>query len=294
MAEANDDKAKAENILKNALLREEELRKEFEASEGDADAVENIFSHAAENEQAMRAQLETLSIDAAEADAIIKTAVLSSPSNKPVETKEDPGKPAGGLPYLSSPQKPIAEIKEHLEQIENLWEHDAEEMTKISLAMSFVHYVLFNQEGGGAVALKAWHVMTHGTAWQKCYILVLTSTGFFQIQSDSNLHSAQDIKYEAVNMESLVHVSLEKTSTGGYIMTIGVDDKQDLQLALDTPFYLRPDESQRCTGDMVTAFQAVHRRFLTAPENIEHITPDIVRQLSDGGGKAQPDADDEA
>jgi hypothetical protein len=188
-----DDRAKAESILKNALQREEELRKEFEASEGGADAVENIFAHAAENEQAMRAQLETLSIDAAETEAIIKTAVLSSPSNKKEnESSDSAGKnaPVTGLPYLRSPQKPITEIIEHLGQIENLWENDAEEMTKISLALSFIHYVLFNQEGGGAVALKAWHVMSHG-AWQKCYIMVLTSTGFFQIQSDSNLHSAK-------------------------------------------------------------------------------------------------------
>jgi hypothetical protein len=26
----------------------------------------------------------------------------------------------------------------------------------------------------------------------------------------------------------------------------------ELQFALDTPFYLRPDESERCTGDMVS------------------------------------------
>ena len=102
-------------------------------------------------------------------------------------------------------------------------------------------------------------MLTHGNSWQKCVVLVLTSTGFFEIESDSDLSTPQAVKYTTVKMADVAQIAMAKTSEdGGFILTIKLEDGSK-DYALDTPFYLRPDESERCTGDMVRGFEAVRQ-----------------------------------
>jgi hypothetical protein len=212
---------------------------------------------------------------------------------------------AANIPaYYSEDQMTLSEIREALSTA-NLWDN-CPEQTVLQQSIDVVDDIN-HQNGMAEQSLKAWVVKGKGgmVTAAKTSVLVLSSATFYRVTFDRTKMQLQQA--EPIPMNLVINIKPLDTGNGQLSMTVVVDKTKTKNKLLEweesytihAPDGTGVDDVHASSAGMVRAFQQVHRRFITPPENIVQIAagappppPSAAAPApaADEGGAASPAA----
>jgi len=203
------------------------------------------------------------------------------------------------ISYLTEPQRAVTDIVDMLSQLDVWAEHDAENGA-LQRCTQYVQGLC----DMGEKPLKAWIVKDGvGGLFTSEWVLVLTSMSYYKVKYDplhnkiasyvkSDMTDVINIRAHPVRNDAMVIYSYEtaadvKAQKSIFaIATSAVKGaaSKPVKGEKDSEFYVQaPPEMEMgkaaIVQDLVAGFQAVHRRFVSAPESVETISKDQVETL---------------